>query len=360
MKKLEVGKTISFKKYLGYGKWSTDRAKLVEIEHAKDGSIIGYIVMYPNGNTRHMSPFKDIKVLDNPAKTVAQQKLFAIALGIKKGQIARSYSPEAAKMADRMSVRKLEEFARTRFENPLQQNLLPEIGALALTGFGIGLGYKSAGALWNKVSKRKKNPQADDKPDPKGQTCPKCGKVYHDYKWGGCGKCSCGYYFHPEWYGKSKNPVQFQGRCAKCGSWLIRLSQLKTAKNKKFDRYVEYRCIECGHLGVFYFKVVKQTNPGEAYHNDRAAMFEGFARTAGIKQLERKGKMLAENERHNAKMSKDLGIMNPISKKVHPKAFELRDMYRGDVKAGHTEAAYYWRGGAAALFTDGNPKKRRK
>jgi DNA-directed RNA polymerase subunit RPC12/RpoP len=125
---------------------------------------------------------------NNPAKTVAQQKLFAIALGIKKGQIARSYSAEAAKMADRMSVRKLEEFASTRFENPthrcskcgkpfkpmylydevcytcrtkgskLQKNILPELATLALTGFGIGLGYKTAGAAWDKVAGKKKNP----------------------------------------------------------------------------------------------------------------------------------------------------------------------------------------------------------
>jgi len=241
---------------------------------------------------------------NNPAKTVAQQKLFAIALGIKKGQIARSYSAEAAKMADRMSVRKLEEFARTRF-NPLQQNILPEIAALAMTGFGIGLGYKSAGALWNKVSK--------------------------------------------------KNPVGFQGRCAKCGSILIKVHELKTANYEKFDRYMEYTCKECKHFGVFYFKVVRQTNPGEAYHVDRAAMFEGFARNSGVKALSRRSKAIAESERHNAKMSKDLGMTNPVSHKVHPKAFEMRDMYKGDVKAGHTEAADYWRGGAAALFTDGNP-----
>jgi hypothetical protein len=41
--------------------------------------------------------------------------------------------------------------------------------------------------------------------DPAGQKCPKCGKEFHDNKWGGTGKCDCGYYFHPEWYGKPKS-----------------------------------------------------------------------------------------------------------------------------------------------------------
>ena len=248
-----------------------------------------------------------MKMSKNPAISPAQQKLFAIALGIKKGQIVRSYSPEAAKMADRMSVRKLEEFARTRF-NPLQQNLLPEIATLALTGFGIGLGYKSAGALWNKVSKKKSNPQVDDKPDPKGQTCPKCGKVYHDYKWGGCGQCSCGYYFHPEWYGKVRNP-KHNGKCAQCGSSSITLYNFGNVslKSSPFDGFVRYTCKSCRHKGEFLYKLVKKTNP--------------------------------------------------VSKRVHPGAFKMRAMYKGDVKAGHAEAAEYWKGGAAALFTEGNPIK---
>jgi len=41
-------------------------------------------------------------------------------------------------------------------------------------------------------------------PAPIPQVCPECGKVYNDNKWGGCGICSCGYYFHPEWYGRGK------------------------------------------------------------------------------------------------------------------------------------------------------------
>ena len=41
-------------------------------------------------------------------------------------------------------------------------------------------------------------------PAPIPQVCPLCSKVYNDNKWGGCGFCSCGHYFHPEWYGKGK------------------------------------------------------------------------------------------------------------------------------------------------------------
>ena len=49
----------------------------------------------------------------NPATSVAQQRLFGIALGIKEGRIPKSYSPEAARMAAGMSMRKLREFAST-------------------------------------------------------------------------------------------------------------------------------------------------------------------------------------------------------------------------------------------------------
>jgi len=54
-----------------------------------------------------------------------------------------------------------------------------------------------------------RNPRAEDKPiaempEPKGQKCPKCGKVTHDNKWGGTGKCECGHYFKPELYGHRK------------------------------------------------------------------------------------------------------------------------------------------------------------
>ena len=39
---------------------------------------------------------------------------------------------------------------------------------------------------------------------PVPQICPECGKIYNENKWGGCGFCSCGYYFHPEWYNRGK------------------------------------------------------------------------------------------------------------------------------------------------------------
>jgi len=40
--------------------------------------------------------------------------------------------------------------------------------------------------------------------------------------------------------------------------------------------------------------------------------------------------------------------------KVHPLAFKTRQMYRDDLKAGHKDAAEYWRGQASAYFV-GNP-----
>ena len=48
-------------------------------------------------------------------------------------------------------------------------------------------------------------------PTPIPQVCPKCGNIYNENKWGGCGICSCGYYFHPEWYGKGNKKMQEEG-----------------------------------------------------------------------------------------------------------------------------------------------------
>jgi len=46
-----------------------------------------------------------------PATTVTQQKLFGIALKIKRGNLPESYSPQAAKLADTMSEDDLKSYA---------------------------------------------------------------------------------------------------------------------------------------------------------------------------------------------------------------------------------------------------------
>ena len=46
-----------------------------------------------------------------PAESEKQRRLMAIALRIKKGETPRSYSREAAAIADDMSLEQLEEFA---------------------------------------------------------------------------------------------------------------------------------------------------------------------------------------------------------------------------------------------------------
>lgn len=69
---------------------------------------IGYST-YPNKDTYSKMVYRFIS---NPAKSISQQKFFAIALGIKRGEISRSYSEKAAKVADRLSERKLQEFAK--------------------------------------------------------------------------------------------------------------------------------------------------------------------------------------------------------------------------------------------------------
>lgn len=46
-----------------------------------------------------------------PAVSEKQRTLFRIALSIKKGETPRSYSKEAAKLADEMSIEELEKYA---------------------------------------------------------------------------------------------------------------------------------------------------------------------------------------------------------------------------------------------------------
>ena len=46
-----------------------------------------------------------------PSKTEKQRKLFAIALGIKKGKIPCNYSKEACKIANELSTKQIREFA---------------------------------------------------------------------------------------------------------------------------------------------------------------------------------------------------------------------------------------------------------
>jgi len=49
-------------------------------------------------------------------------------------------------------------------------------------------------------------------------------------------------------------------------------------------------------------------------------------------------------------------VGEPGGRDVDPLAFEMRDRYRDDVRAGHSGATEYWRGQAAAYFT-GNPRR---
>lgn len=47
--------------------------------------------------------------------------------------------------------------------------------------------------------------------------------------------------------------------------------------------------------------------------------------------------------------------MKTVKTRVHPQALESLKRYKGDVKAGHKDAAEYWRGQAGAYFT-ANPR----
>jgi len=49
-----------------------------------------------------------------PATSEAQRRAAGVALSIKRGQTPRSYSPEAARMADSMSEKQLRDFARKK------------------------------------------------------------------------------------------------------------------------------------------------------------------------------------------------------------------------------------------------------
>ena len=48
-----------------------------------------------------------------PAKSESQRKLMGIALSIKRGETPRSYSAEAASIADSMTLTQLEEYAKS-------------------------------------------------------------------------------------------------------------------------------------------------------------------------------------------------------------------------------------------------------
>jgi hypothetical protein len=50
----------------------------------------------------------------SPAKTEDQRQLFCIALSIKRGKTPRSYSKQAAKMADEMSEEVLREYCEAK------------------------------------------------------------------------------------------------------------------------------------------------------------------------------------------------------------------------------------------------------
>lgn len=52
-----------------------------------------------------------------PSESEKQRELFGIALGIKRGEVPASYSPEAAKIAERMSEEEIEDYARKSFDD---------------------------------------------------------------------------------------------------------------------------------------------------------------------------------------------------------------------------------------------------
>jgi len=52
----------------------------------------------------------------SPANSKSQQTLFCIALSIKRGETPKSYSAEAAKMADEMSEEVLAEYCEAPVE----------------------------------------------------------------------------------------------------------------------------------------------------------------------------------------------------------------------------------------------------
>lgn len=49
-----------------------------------------------------------------PAVSEKQRKLMAVALAIKRGELPRSYSKEASRLADSMSEQQLRDFAKKR------------------------------------------------------------------------------------------------------------------------------------------------------------------------------------------------------------------------------------------------------
>jgi hypothetical protein len=66
-----------------------------------------------------------------PAKSIKQQRLFGIALSMKRGETPYSYSPKASKLAKSMTETKLKEFASTPHEFTGNPNFILDLFCLA-------------------------------------------------------------------------------------------------------------------------------------------------------------------------------------------------------------------------------------
>jgi len=84
----------------------------------------------------------------------------------------------------------------------------------------------------------------------------------------------------------------------------------------------------------------------------QAELLDRLREMARLREIEMKR---WEKEQEQREMSQNPYVTSAMGNPpVNPKAYEMRDRYRDDLAAGHSDAAEYWRGQAAAYFT-GNP-----
>ena len=128
-----IGKAIAKKrgKYVkeGFSNWRQDLSEVMDDTEAgqkiKEKKVNNKIKINPKlgeaieeigGTILEMVEIEDIELIEK-AESEQQQKLFGLALSVKRGQTPRSEaSPEVLKIVDSMSEKKIRDFAKTKHE----------------------------------------------------------------------------------------------------------------------------------------------------------------------------------------------------------------------------------------------------
>ena len=126
-----IGKAISKKKSVkeGFSNWRQDLSEVMDDIEArkeiKEKKVNNKIKINPEmkeaveelgGELIEMVEIENVELIEK-AESEQQQKLFGLALSVKRGQTSRSEaSPEVLKIVDSMSEKKIRDFAKTKHE----------------------------------------------------------------------------------------------------------------------------------------------------------------------------------------------------------------------------------------------------